>query len=316
VVLGFAAPASAQDGVLGSCSGSIKGEPASAHRTSGSAVPVDHEENVEVRGDAAGTTGGVYEIELELGGRRWLVADGDVTQDGWSGTVKVKDYSGYSVGLFKVVGSVRDRSSGATACQDFMFVEVEGRNPLTTVAGAAGAVSLGGGLGLIASAGARARRLGLGSTPVPGSEYGASALSGRGVTGGALSGAGMAVELQQFAVAYLSQGLFLGCLAGGVALGVVVPLAMAGRRAPTGAGTDSWSSPSGAPPDPYATPAWGTHVAPPGGLVTWPAPDPSSPPSEPIAEGVPVQVIERQGDWAQVQCDNGWTAWVDGRLLP
>jgi hypothetical protein len=244
------------------------------------------------------------------------VAKGDVTQEGWSGTVKVKDYSQYSVGLFKVVGTVSDRSTGAKACQDFMFVEVEGRNPLTTVAGAGGAAALGGGLGLIASAGSRARRLGLGSAPATGSEYGASAVSGRGVTGGALSGAGMAVELQQFAVAYLSQGLFLGCLAGGVALGVVVPLAMAGRSAPAAAGADTWPPPSEGMPYPDAAPSWGTHVAPPGGLATWSAPDPSSPPSQPIAEGVPVQVIERQGDWAQVQCDNGWTAWVDGRLLP
>jgi hypothetical protein len=276
---------------------------------------VDAEENVDVAGEAPGTTGQIYVVELELLGRRWSVAKGDVTQEGWTGTVKVKDYSGYSVGLFKVIGTVRDRSSGAVACQDFMFVEVEGRNPLTTVAGLGGAAALGGGLGLIASAGARARRTGLPTLPATGGEFGAAALSARGVGGGMLAGTGAAVELQQFAVAYLSQGLFLGCLAGGVALGVVVPLSMAGRSASSAVRTaapESWTAPAPAP----GAPPWGTHVAPPGGLATWPAPDPDSPASEPIAEGVPVQVVERQGDWARVECSNGWSAWVDGRLLP
>jgi hypothetical protein len=301
----LAAPAFAQEvqeQTRSSCSGSIKGEPASAHQTTDTALPVDAEENVEVSGQAPGTTGQMYVVELELLGRRWSVAKGDVTQESWIGTVKVGDYSGYSVGLFKVIGSVRDRSSGNVVCSDFMYVEVGGRNPLTTVAGAAGAVAIVGGGALIASAAGRARRAGLAPAPASGAEWGASAVSGRGVGGGALAGAGAAVELQQFAVAYLSMGLLLGCVAAGVAVGIVVPLAMAGRSRGPGPVTTA--------------PAWGTHVAPPGGLTTWSLPDPTSPPSQPIDAGVPVQVVERQGDWARVECSNGWTAWVDGRLLP
>lgn len=57
-----------------------------------------------------------------------------------------------------------------------------------------------------------------------------------------------------------------------------------------------------------------THVAPPGGLATWTAPDPARP-SARLDPLLPVRLIARQGDWAQVLCSNGWTAWVDGRLL-
>jgi SH3-like domain-containing protein len=35
----------------------------------------------------------------------------------------------------------------------------------------------------------------------------------------------------------------------------------------------------------------------------------------PIDAGVPVQVVERSGDWARIVTSNGWTAWVDGRRL-
>lgn len=57
-----------------------------------------------------------------------------------------------------------------------------------------------------------------------------------------------------------------------------------------------------------------THVAPPEGLVTWAGPDPSQP-STALDPLLPVQVLERRGDWTRVVCVNGWAAWVDGRLL-
>ncbi|MGW2375711.1 hypothetical protein [Kitasatospora sp. NPDC001683] len=57
-----------------------------------------------------------------------------------------------------------------------------------------------------------------------------------------------------------------------------------------------------------------THVAPPNGMATWTAPDPARP-SARLDPLLPVRLIVRQGDWAQVLCSNGWTAWVDGRLL-
>lgn len=57
-----------------------------------------------------------------------------------------------------------------------------------------------------------------------------------------------------------------------------------------------------------------THVAAPGGMATWAAPDPSLP-STPLDPLLPVRLIDRRGDWAQVLCSNGWSTWVDGRLL-
>ncbi|MGW2250817.1 hypothetical protein ACWCXH_11510 [Kitasatospora sp. NPDC001660] len=57
-----------------------------------------------------------------------------------------------------------------------------------------------------------------------------------------------------------------------------------------------------------------THVAPPGGMATWAAPDPARP-SARLDALLPVRLVSRQGDWAQILCSNGWSAWVDGRLL-
>lgn len=57
-----------------------------------------------------------------------------------------------------------------------------------------------------------------------------------------------------------------------------------------------------------------THVVPRAGLPAWEAPDVSRP-TMPLDPLLPVQLLDRQGDWAQVLCVNGWSAWVDGRLL-
>ncbi|MET7860667.1 hypothetical protein ABZS81_26335 [Streptomyces sp. NPDC005318] len=57
-----------------------------------------------------------------------------------------------------------------------------------------------------------------------------------------------------------------------------------------------------------------THVVPQDGLPAWEAPDVSLP-TEPLDPLLPVQLITRRGDWGQILCANGWSAWVDGRLL-
>ncbi|MEU9120914.1 hypothetical protein AB0C96_13820 [Streptomyces sp. NPDC048506] len=57
-----------------------------------------------------------------------------------------------------------------------------------------------------------------------------------------------------------------------------------------------------------------SHVVPPEGMATWSAPD-ATRPSTPLDPLLPVQVIDRRGDWALALCSNGWSAWVDGRLL-
>ncbi|MER7000316.1 hypothetical protein [Streptomyces sp. NPDC000410] len=57
-----------------------------------------------------------------------------------------------------------------------------------------------------------------------------------------------------------------------------------------------------------------THVVPGAGLPTWESPD-TGRPSAPLDPFLPVELVDRRGDWGRVRCANGWSAWVDGRLL-
>jgi RsiW-degrading membrane proteinase PrsW (M82 family) len=57
-----------------------------------------------------------------------------------------------------------------------------------------------------------------------------------------------------------------------------------------------------------------THRVPPEGLASWQAPNPAGP-STLLAGTLPLQVIERVGEWAHVRASNGWTGWVDARRL-
>ncbi|MFE6833869.1 hypothetical protein ACFVFI_03355 [Streptomyces sp. NPDC057705] len=57
-----------------------------------------------------------------------------------------------------------------------------------------------------------------------------------------------------------------------------------------------------------------THVVPQEGLPAWESPDVSRP-TVPLDGFLPVQLLSRRGDWGEVLCANGWSAWVDGRLL-
>ena len=57
-----------------------------------------------------------------------------------------------------------------------------------------------------------------------------------------------------------------------------------------------------------------THVVPRHGMPAWEAPDPTRP-TVPLDPLLPVQLVERRGDWGHILCANGWSAWVDGRYL-
>ncbi|MEU9114026.1 hypothetical protein AB0D04_20135 [Streptomyces sp. NPDC048483] len=57
-----------------------------------------------------------------------------------------------------------------------------------------------------------------------------------------------------------------------------------------------------------------SHVVPRDGMAAWSAPD-AGRPTVPLDPLLPVQLLDRRGDWALVLCSNGWSAWVDGRLL-
>jgi len=56
-------------------------------------------------------------------------------------------------------------------------------------------------------------------------------------------------------------------------------------------------------------------VIPASGLPAWTGPDGSQPPATQLQAGVEVRVAERVGDWARVECWNGWTGWLNGSLL-
>lgn len=58
-----------------------------------------------------------------------------------------------------------------------------------------------------------------------------------------------------------------------------------------------------------------THVVPESGLLAWVHPDPDEEPAAQLAAGVELRVVAESGAWANVVAANGWTGWVDGRLL-
>ncbi|MEU8773781.1 hypothetical protein [Streptomyces sp. NPDC048606] len=57
-----------------------------------------------------------------------------------------------------------------------------------------------------------------------------------------------------------------------------------------------------------------THVVPGEGLPAWEAPDVARPTAS-LDPFLPVRLLARRGDWGEILCANGWSAWVDGRLL-
>jgi len=76
-------------------------------------------------------------------------------------------------------------------------------------------------------------------------------------------------------------------------------------------------SPAPAPqPSPSYGPAWApSHTVPPQGMRAWAAPDPAGPVVANLAPGLPIQVTEVRGAWARIVCSNGWTGWIDGRII-
>lgn len=75
-------------------------------------------------------------------------------------------------------------------------------------------------------------------------------------------------------------------------------------------------APAGAGAAPAVAGAWvPTHLVPATGMAAWDAPDPSRPPVVTLAGGVQLTIVEQNGAWSRVMGSNGWTGWVDGRLL-
>jgi hypothetical protein len=149
----------------------------------------------------------------------------------------------------------------------------------------------------------------------------------RHVAAGLLSGLGAVVLLQQFAVLYPTGTVTLL----GIAIGIAVQFAIAAivdRMRPPVAATYTASpvptytaSPvpahSESPPiADEAVAAWApTHRVPVEGLDAWQEPDPAAAPIARLDAGLEVRVERTDGAWAQIVCENGWSAWVDDRRL-
>ncbi len=69
------------------------------------------------------------------------------------------------------------------------------------------------------------------------------------------------------------------------------------------------------PAHPAASAFAPTHTVPPQGMQAWAAPDPNGAVVATLGGGLPIQITEVRGAWAHVLCSNGWTGWVDGRII-
>jgi hypothetical protein len=58
-----------------------------------------------------------------------------------------------------------------------------------------------------------------------------------------------------------------------------------------------------------------THDVPATGLPAFAEADSNPGPAAQLVPGLDVQLLERQDDWAYIECSNGWKAWVNGTLL-
>lgn len=59
-----------------------------------------------------------------------------------------------------------------------------------------------------------------------------------------------------------------------------------------------------------------THAVPPMGMPAWAQPNPALPPQAQLGAGTQLMVAEwSQSGWARVVAANGWSGWVDGRML-
>ena len=78
----------------------------------------------------------------------------------------------------------------------------------------------------------------------------------------------------------------------------------------------AYGQPATPAPVPSGPPPWTpSHRVPPQGMQAWAAPDPAGAVIATLGGHLPVQITEVRGAWAHVLCSNGWTGWVDNRLL-
>ena len=122
-----ATPASA---IEGGCTATLDGIDVETAQSPASAIEVDADANAEYAGlDPAGAQFTHLFIDFPpIPGIQ--VADEETPDQTYGGTVKVKDYATYGVGLYKVRGETAN-------CSGFAWVKVTGKSPFTTAAGLA-----------------------------------------------------------------------------------------------------------------------------------------------------------------------------------
>jgi hypothetical protein len=140
----------------------------------------------------------------------------------------------------------------------------------------------------------------------------------RNIIAGGISGLGVVILLQQYAVAYPTGMITIF----GVVLGIAAQFGiaeLASRRtaAIAGGGVAAFDpTPTGMALDSADSLRWSpTHRAPSSGLDAWDTRDSTVPPVAHLDPGLEVAVEATLGDWAHITCENGWMAWVDARRL-
>jgi hypothetical protein len=94
-----------------------------------------------------------------------------------------------------------------------------------------------------------------------------------------------------------------------------LPAPSFGTPSPAAAGYSPLSGQPAQQSHPAASAFAPTHSVPPQGMQAWAAPDPNGAIVATLGGGLPIQITEVRGAWAHVLCSNGWTGWVDGRII-
>ena len=135
-----------------------------------------------------------------------------------------------------------------------------------------------------------------------------------GTFSGVVGGLGVVVLLQQFAIAYPTRNVALVGIVGGAVVHLL--LVNAGRAANVSRLNARLAAAEARLAAAPAVPGFvAGHVVPSAGLEARAEPDAAQPVSAVLAAGVELQLLQQNGDWAYVMGGNGWTGWVDARLL-